>query len=623
MALQLQQTQGQEFGPSGANHAPGLVPDPGSSAGTSRYLCENATWETPSGAGTVTSVGLSVPTPLQVTGSPIINSGTISLTWGSGTVPVANIPVLTLAQLPVGAVDTVLTGTGSAPAYSSTPTIAGVTIDPTAASLNQAIATSSSLSGTGSASGGPILTTGDINASSIYISSDDAVVSSSDNVVSALQINHQYGGPTMSGARETLRIWSELTTASSVSNVNPEYNAINTQIVATTTDNGNAAIWALGAGVATTSGLGSSAFKSAIGYETDMLIAGGIPGTKFGFNAVLQSGDANTGSNYDAAYSVAGQASGTGWMHGLLFNQSAGAYPMNSSGTLIATQGSITTTTGIDFTSTTFTGSAFKSVGFNISPAGLLTTGSNGGSSGGITFEGSTSGSAVITVNSTATAIGCSQPLGVGANSGALGAVTLFGSTSGSTTITTPATGGILTVSTPITSGVNGTIGGSLTIEGSSSGSFTIQASSTGSPQYQGTSTNDNAASGGIGQYITSGQISGVSLTSASVQNITSISLTAGDWEVSGVLSIVPAGTTVMELIIGVISLTSASTTPVESGNDIVLTPPSSAGSDQALAMPHTRVSVASTTTVYLNTETVFTTSTCTGGGILRARRVR
>jgi hypothetical protein len=45
MGLNLNQTQGNVFGQSGANHAPGLVPDPGSAAGTVRVLCENATFK--------------------------------------------------------------------------------------------------------------------------------------------------------------------------------------------------------------------------------------------------------------------------------------------------------------------------------------------------------------------------------------------------------------------------------------------------------------------------------------------------------------------------------------------------------------------------------------------------
>ena len=39
------------FGPSGANHSLGMVPDAGSSAGITRYLREDATWQSPPGTG--------------------------------------------------------------------------------------------------------------------------------------------------------------------------------------------------------------------------------------------------------------------------------------------------------------------------------------------------------------------------------------------------------------------------------------------------------------------------------------------------------------------------------------------------------------------------------------------
>src|SRR5258707_5715317 len=55
MALDLQQTQGQVFGPSGANHAPGLVPDPGSSAGVINFLREDGTWQRAEGVAGKTS----------------------------------------------------------------------------------------------------------------------------------------------------------------------------------------------------------------------------------------------------------------------------------------------------------------------------------------------------------------------------------------------------------------------------------------------------------------------------------------------------------------------------------------------------------------------------------------
>src|SRR5690349_16625741 len=51
-----------------------------------------------------------------------------------------------------------------------------------------------------------------------------------------------------------------------------------------------------------------------------------------------------------------------------------------------------------------------------------------------------------------------------------------------------------------------------------------------------GTATNDDAAAGKIGEYIESEVLSGsaVSLTTNTAANITSISLTAGDWDVWG-----------------------------------------------------------------------------------------
>ena len=38
------------FGPSGASHSLGMVPDAGATSGTTRYLREDATWDTPPSA---------------------------------------------------------------------------------------------------------------------------------------------------------------------------------------------------------------------------------------------------------------------------------------------------------------------------------------------------------------------------------------------------------------------------------------------------------------------------------------------------------------------------------------------------------------------------------------------
>ena len=71
------------FAASGVSHAAGAVPDPGSTAGTTRYLREDATWAVPagSGSGTVTSVGLVMPPAFTVTGSPVTTSGTLTVSF--------------------------------------------------------------------------------------------------------------------------------------------------------------------------------------------------------------------------------------------------------------------------------------------------------------------------------------------------------------------------------------------------------------------------------------------------------------------------------------------------------------------------------------------------------------
>jgi uncharacterized protein (DUF2345 family) len=67
------------FVASGAGHAKGLVPDPGASAGSTKYLREDASWDVPPGSGTVTSVAMTVPSILNISGSPITTNGTLAV----------------------------------------------------------------------------------------------------------------------------------------------------------------------------------------------------------------------------------------------------------------------------------------------------------------------------------------------------------------------------------------------------------------------------------------------------------------------------------------------------------------------------------------------------------------
>jgi hypothetical protein len=135
-----------------------------------------------------------------------------------------------------------------------------------------------------------------------------------------------------------------------------------------------------------------------------------------------------------------------------------------------------------------------------------------------------------------------------------------------------------------------------------------------------GTTTNNNANTGSVGEYVTN-TATGVSLTNVTTANITSISLTAGDWDVSGVVRVNPAGTTTMNFQLQGISITSGAAGAL--GTFTQSSGPFTTGQNDYNSTPVTRISVASTTTVFLVAQIGFGVSTCTADGIIRARRVR
>jgi hypothetical protein len=162
-----------------------------------------------------------------------------------------------------------------------------------------------------------------------------------------------------------------------------------------------------------------------------------------------------------------------------------------------------------------------------------------------------------------------------------------------------------------------------------STGAFsTITASSTITPSQTsgivGTTTNNSANAGSVGEYVSSQVTSPTTgLTSATATNVTSISLTAGDWDVHGSFLIGPAATTIVTTIIGAISTTSATFPGLGTGYVTYLTVTHPAGNNVGFPVPSIRVSVASTTTVYLVAQATFTISTAGVGGTIYARRRR
>lgn len=142
-----------------------------------------------------------------------------------------------------------------------------------------------------------------------------------------------------------------------------------------------------------------------------------------------------------------------------------------------------------------------------------------------------------------------------------------------------------------------------------------------------GTTTNDSASAGYLGEYVSANIVPGsaISINTGAANNVTSISLTAGDWDVQGNVAFVPAATTIVTSITGWVSSTSASTPSDANGVAKLAFTPGAANVNDTLiiATGDKRFSLAVTTTIYLSTLGTFTTSTMTSFGFIGARRVR
>jgi hypothetical protein len=126
----------------------------------------------------------------------------------------------------------------------------------------------------------------------------------------------------------------------------------------------------------------------------------------------------------------------------------------------------------------------------------------------------------------------------------------------------------------------------------------------------KGVTDGSEAAAGKVGEYLTA--VSGsVGLTSASVTNIISLDLTAGDWDVQGNVTFAAgSGThTFFGAGVSIIDTFTSSTFP-------------SAALNQAITTATHRFNVTATTTVWVVAQAGFT-GTVTATGSVRARRMR
>lgn len=144
-----------------------------------------------------------------------------------------------------------------------------------------------------------------------------------------------------------------------------------------------------------------------------------------------------------------------------------------------------------------------------------------------------------------------------------------------------------------------------------------------------GTTTNDNAASGSVGQVVSSvvTQASpGSALTTSTAANVTSISLTAGDWEVWGSVGVSNSGgATTVQRVAGWTSSTSAT---VPSGDELLTIELHYSSTIGTFGSPNTpviskRYSLSGTTTVYLSIFAAFAVANLLPFGTIYARRIR
>jgi hypothetical protein len=139
---------------------------------------------------------------------------------------------------------------------------------------------------------------------------------------------------------------------------------------------------------------------------------------------------------------------------------------------------------------------------------------------------------------------------------------------------------------------------------------------------FRGTATNDSAASGIVGEYIQA-VFSSVPLTTNVAANVSSISLTAGDWDVTAGVLIGGSGAILFEAVAGISTTSVAFGAAGTYSQTLLASGAATLIQTWSQETPISRISISSTTTVYCVGRAQFSSGTASSSGIIRARRVR
>jgi len=165
------------------------------------------------------------------------------------------------------------------------------------------------------------------------------------------------------------------------------------------------------------------------------------------------------------------------------------------------------------------------------------------------------------------------------------------------------------------------------TISGATLTTATLTAPTLNQPNTVGVTGASNAAAGSVGEFVSAlvAVGSAVSLTTATAKNVASISLTAGDWDVEGNVNFTGgSATTAAGGLFSTGISTSTGALPTDGSEVPVAVPPVTTTSFLANGtLPRKRISISSTTTVYLVAEATFSAGTVGAYGAITARRER
>jgi hypothetical protein len=147
-----------------------------------------------------------------------------------------------------------------------------------------------------------------------------------------------------------------------------------------------------------------------------------------------------------------------------------------------------------------------------------------------------------------------------------------------------------------------------------------VQSSST----IAGTTTNDNAPAGYVGQYLSASQAGGGPFGNGVWGDFVSLSLTAGDWDISYVFSFDKNGSNANTVRMGVSTTSGNNTTGLVLGDNLLQQVVSDAGATYAsMTIANWRLSIASTTTVYAKGRFDYSVGSPVGYVRISARRIR